>query len=70
MSTDPLVINGNEASLLHALRSIVKETMAYPPCRPASADSYLPPDLVEIAQRALALYGHQIEPNELMRVAA
>jgi hypothetical protein len=70
VSQPPIVISGNEATLLHALRCIVTETMAYPPCRPASSDSYLPPDLIEIAKRALALYGQQIEPNELMRVAA
>lgn len=64
----PVTITGNEATLLHALRRIVVETMAYPPCRPTSSDSYLPPDLIAEAQQALALYGCQIEANhEVMR---
>ena len=70
MAQPNIVISGNECTLLLVLRAIVKETMAYPPCRPTSSDSYLPPDLIEIAQQALALYGHQVEPNEQMQVAA
>ncbi|MBC7619105.1 MAG: hypothetical protein H7293_08980 [Candidatus Saccharibacteria bacterium] len=70
MPQPQIVISGNECTLLHALRCIVTETMAYPPCRPVSTDSYLPPDLIEIAQRALAIYGHQVKPNDLMLVTA
>lgn len=67
MSTTPITITGNEATLLHALRRIVVETMAYPPCGPLSSDSYLPADLITEAQQALALYGCQIEANDAMR---
>ncbi|MBC7620896.1 MAG: hypothetical protein H7293_18245, partial [Candidatus Saccharibacteria bacterium] len=55
MPQPQIVISGNECTLLHALRCIITERMAYPPCRPVSSDSYLPPDLIEIAQRALAI---------------
>lgn len=39
--------------LADALVPIVMETMAYPPQRPCSSDSYLPPQMIENAQRAL-----------------
>ena len=59
MSTD---ISEREQMLLHALQDIVLETMAYPPIKPDSADSFLPADYIEFAQQALALYGRRIEP--------
>lgn len=39
--------------LTDALVPIVMETMAYPPQRPCSSDSYLPPQMIENAQRAI-----------------
>lgn len=66
----PITITGNEATILHALRRIVTETMAYPPTRPHSADSYLPPDMIETAQRALSAYDMQVQPSALMQGGA
>ena len=66
----PITITGNEATILHALRRIVTETMAYPPVRPHSADSYLPTEIIETAQRALAIYGMQVEPSALAQGGA
>jgi hypothetical protein len=40
---------------LAILRAIVLETMDYPPVRPHSADSYLPPALFDAAERAVAV---------------
>jgi hypothetical protein len=55
--------NGFEFELIKALRAIVSETMAFPPVRPSSAESYLPPELITQAQDALKLYGLHIERN-------
>lgn len=41
---------------MNVLRMIVAETMDYPPHRPHSNDSYLPPHLIAAAQRALAYF--------------
>ena len=43
-----------QAAVLAALKAVVLETMAYPPVRPYSSDSYLPPHLVLAAQQAIA----------------
>jgi hypothetical protein len=59
-------VNGFEFELIKALRAIVAETMAYPPCRPHDAESYLPPELIEQAQKALSWYGLDIECNPAM----
>lgn len=40
--------------LVAALQTIVVECMAYPPVKPQSGDSYIPRDMVEAAQAALA----------------
>ncbi len=50
------------APLVAILCRIVQETMDHPTQRPLSADSYLPPALVEQAQEALALYGASVAP--------
>lgn len=42
-----------QPSPLAALKAIVLETMDYPPIRPFSADSYLPPHLLDAAKRAV-----------------
>ena len=62
----PNKVNESEFELIKALRAIVAETMAFPPCRPTDSDSYLPPDLIDKAQKALALYGLDIERNHAM----
>jgi len=41
-------------SPLAILKAIVLETMDCPPVRPFSADSYLPPHLLDAAQHAIA----------------
>lgn len=58
----PAPISWRERALINALQAIVRETMAHPPVRPVSADSYLPPRYVAFAQEALALYGDSIIP--------
>ena len=45
--------NTPAAALLAALRAIVTECMDYPPVPRYSADSYLPPHLLNAAQRAI-----------------
>jgi len=45
--------NPQAAALLAALRAIVTECMDYPPQPRYSADSYLPPHLLNAAQRAI-----------------
>lgn len=57
MSTTPNTMTAREAVLLEALRQIVVETMAYPPVKPFSSDSYLPVRMIASAQYALSLYG-------------
>ena len=52
--------NGQTA-LIDALKVIVLETMDYSPAAPLSADSHLPPELVEKARLALALYGVRVK---------
>lgn len=66
MPTPANNITGFEFELIKAMRAIVAETMAYPPCRPRDSDSYLPPELVAQAQGALRLYGLNILPNQAM----
>ena len=51
-----------EFLLIAVLSAIVHETMAYPPVRPGSDDSFLPADLVEQAQKVLGTYGLRIKP--------
>lgn len=51
-------------TLIAALSAIVVETMDYPPAKPSSGDSYLPPELIEAAQRALELAtGNRVAPR-------
>ena len=45
-----------EQALIAALQAIVLETMDYPPVRPYTGDSYLPPHLQKQACDALAAY--------------
>ena len=47
--------NTTQAALLAALKAIVNECMDYPPVPRHCHDSYLPPHLIEAAQRAIAL---------------
>jgi hypothetical protein len=64
MSTSPALTRGPRRSIGHQqpaalsplaiLKAIVLETMDCPPVRPFSADSYLPPHLLDAAQRAIA----------------
>lgn len=56
-------VNGYEFELIKALRAIVAETMAYPPVKPSSCESWLPPELVDQAQKALNLYNLDIDRN-------
>jgi len=66
-------VSGFELELIRVLRVIVNETMDYPPAAPFSYSSYLPSDLVEMAQDALRLYGMAVEPvgaHEVREVAA
>lgn len=58
-------ITPREHRLLDALAAIALETMAYPPLRPISADSYLPDDYIYAAQAALGLYGRAIQPTQV-----
>ena len=58
--------NRCEHELIKALRAIVVETMAFPPVKPRSADSYLPPELIRREQAVLFLYGLHIDPNPEM----
>lgn len=62
----PGPISATEYALLGTLACIVLETMDYSPARRISADSYLPPTLVEQAQQALAAYGRRIQPDRAM----
>ena len=50
-------ISPGEDALIAVLQRIVIEAMDYPPVRPHSADSYLPTEMIETAQRALAQGG-------------
>lgn len=51
-------------TLIAALSAIVVETMDYPPAKPTSTDTYLPPELIEAAQRALELAtGSRVAPR-------
>lgn len=43
--------------LVAALQTIVTETMAYPPVKPYSTDSHLPPKFLDAARAALAKAG-------------
>lgn len=52
-----------ELLLIGMLRNIVMETMAHPPIKPLSGDSYLPAELIDAAQAALSLYGAKVEPR-------
>ena len=61
----PRKISQRERALIDALQLIVRETIAFPPARPVSADSYLPPTYVANAQTALALYGEEIKPLQV-----
>jgi len=61
-------IGPGEYALIAVLTRIVMETMPYPPAKPLSADSYLPPDLIEDAQRVLADYAARVMPNAAMKV--
>jgi len=56
-------ITDNERALLEALQDIVMETMEYPARRPLDSASYLPCELVDKAQQALAGYGLQLFDN-------
>lgn len=53
-------ITDRERALLAALRAIVAETMDLPAKSPISSDSYLPSELVDSAQAALAAYGAHV----------
>lgn len=59
-------ISPREHMLIIALRAIMAETMAYPPVRPRSSESYLPPELITQAQDALKFYGLDIDANPAM----
>jgi hypothetical protein len=53
-------VSVRESVVLAALLIIVAETMDYPPLPPLSDDSYLPSQLIEAAQAALALYNVRV----------
>ena len=54
-------ITPREQALIDALQRIVLETMHYSPQRRLDADSYLPEEMVEDAQRALAGFGLRVQ---------
>lgn len=56
MQTTP-TLSDREQRLVSALRSIVIETMDYPPTRPYNNESYLPPQLIQQAQDVLTECG-------------
>lgn len=56
-------VTPREHALLEALERIVLEAMHYSPARRMDSDSYLPEEFVEIAQRALAVYGMRVQPD-------
>ena len=47
-------LRADRLALVDALRAVHLEAMDYPPARPISSDSYLPPELVQRIERALA----------------
>lgn len=52
-------------ALLGTVVKIVTETMDYPPMKPASADSWIPRDLVAEAQSAItAVRGHPVPTHK------
>lgn len=59
-------ITATEYALLGTLACIVLETMDYSPAQRLSGESYLPPQLIEQAQQALAAYGKRIPPCKAM----
>ncbi len=56
-------IGPGEYALIAVLTRIVVETMDYSPAARTSLDSYLPPDLIEDAQRVLADYSARVLPD-------
>jgi len=50
-------LTAREAAMVAVLHRIVVEVMDFPPTRPQSVDSYLPPHLVDAAQNVLDMYG-------------
>jgi hypothetical protein len=62
----PNPISATEYALISTLACIVLETMDYSPAQRLSTDSYLPPQLIELAQQALAAYGKRIQPCKAM----
>jgi hypothetical protein len=58
----------SELLLMSVLIAIVHETMDDSPVRPLSGSSYLPAELIEAAQVALAGYGLRISPEAHQRV--
>lgn len=70
MSNTTHHITATEYALLGTLACIVLETMDYSPAQRLSADSYLPPQLIEQAQQALAAYGKRIQPDKSMMAYA
>ena len=59
-------ISATEYALLGTLACIVLETMDYSPVQRISGDSFLPAELIEQAQQALAAYGKRIQPCKAM----
>lgn len=59
-------ITPREHVLLEALERIVLEAMQYSPVRHVDSYSYLPQEFIEMAQRALAVYGMRVQPSQLV----
>ena len=55
-----------EHVLLEALERIVLEAMQYSPVRHVDSYSYLPQEFIEMAQRALAVYGMRVQPSQVV----
>lgn len=47
-------LRADRLALVEALRAVQLEVMDYPPTQPISTESYLPPELVQRIERALA----------------
>lgn len=55
-----------EIALLEALERIVLEAMHYSPVPHVDSCSYLPQEFIEMAQRALAVYGMRVQPSQVV----
>lgn len=76
MDIQPKEIESNDlkhsaglSTALNVLRMIVAETMDYPPSRPYSTDSYLPPHLITAAQDALTYFELEVQASRMIALS-